>query len=160
MVRGKFILSGTGNDGFRHKYHINKDKGFREIFISFMTKLEFDQKEIQGIFNQGYESEIEDDEQIYAQWKIDADEIVDETLHFENEKYEVDVFFGSKKVFLVVRTKNRNEMIDLLRKDVSWKSDEEFEKIREENKEKRKQRALKEIEKQNKSNLIKVEHEK
>jgi len=146
----KFILSGSSNDGFWHKDSINKEKGFRKTFFNFMINLEFKEKEIIANFDRKYENEIEDDEQINVHWMIDADEITDEVWHFNNEKYDVDVFFGDKKVFLVVRTKKRNEMIDLLRKDVSWKSDEEFEKIRNENKEKTKQRALKELQKRSK----------
>lgn len=147
----KFILAGTGNDGFWHKYHIDKSKGFREAFIRFMTFLGFERKEIQSRFNQKYESDDDDGEYIATQWVVDADEISDEIWHFKNEKYDIDVFFGEDKIFVIVRTKNRENMIDTLRDDVSWKSDEESEKIRKENREKMKQKALKELTKRNKS---------
>ena len=143
----KIILCGTGNDGFRHVYQIEKEKGTSKILIDFMKKLNFEEKIIKEKFHQRYESPIESEENLFAEWNIDVDEIIDKVWYFKNEKFEVEIFFGNQKLFFVVRAKDRKDLVNLVKKESEWKSDDEFEKVRNENVKKLRQRALREIQK-------------
>lgn len=157
--RRKFILTGTGNDGFRNFYQIDKEIGFRDEFIRLMTKMGFEEEKIKNRFLVMYESSLESKENIFVEWLVDADEISDMAWNFRNNKFDVDVFFGDKKVFIVIRSNKRRNFVDFFEKESKWKIEKEFDRIRIENDKKLKKRALKEIEKR-KGKLIEIDNQR
>ncbi|MDA3836099.1 MAG: hypothetical protein PF542_00595 [Nanoarchaeota archaeon] len=97
-------LAGTGNDGFRHRYSVLKDESFRNNFLNFMDTLKFDWKVVESNFSYNEED---------GSWvDVKIIDIIDVCWHFQNEVYDVDVFFGSSKIILLVRTKERRTLID------------------------------------------------
>ena len=113
--QNKFILIGTDNDGFRHRYSIEKNEGFKKVFLKFMVKLEFDEG-INSMWNSSYEEK--DGNKIDVELKV-AD-FEDCIRHHQNPKFDVDVFFGKLRIIIVVRTKTRNSMVKHLEKSAKW----------------------------------------
>ena len=50
MKKDKFTLTGTDNDGFRHRYSFKKTEEFKKAFLKFMADLKFDPKIISRTF--------------------------------------------------------------------------------------------------------------
>jgi hypothetical protein len=123
MMKDKFILNGTGNNGFRHRYSFDKTKAFKKGFLDLMKKLGFDEKVKDKFILRENEDEGEEERIIL----LEATDIEDVCWFFENNKYEVDVFFGAKKIIILIRTKNRREMLDYLENEADWISEEEKE---------------------------------
>lgn len=121
------ILNGTDNDSKRCRYSFEKNEAFRKGLIEFMKRLQFNEKELKNIEEKfSYEIEGEDGEEIKVRLKVSA--IKDVCWHFENSKYDVDVFFGLRKIVVVVRVKrkqNRERLVDALESMVGWISEEE-----------------------------------
>jgi len=113
MVKGKFTLTGTDNNGFRHRYSIMKNEDFKKAFVKFMVDLGFDGKNIMGRFE--YQDE-ETDELIVTKVK-DIEDVCD---NYDNHKYDVDVFYGKFKVIIIVRTKDRMPMVKHLKNEAKW----------------------------------------
>jgi len=124
MVRGKFTLIGTDNNGFRHRHSIRKNEDFKKAFIDFMVNLDFEEEKIRGRFE--YRDE-ETDKLI----RVKIKNIEDVCGSYSNESYEVDVFYGRFKVIIVVRTKRRAQMVDHLVKKAKWIKPRIIRKIRE-----------------------------
>jgi len=101
----KFFIKGTENDGFKHRYEIKKDEKFKGAFINFMVCLGFDKYEVSEFFedNKGYQLRI--------------NSFKDEVYSFKNKHYDIDVFYGDKKIIMLIRTKKRDEIIDCLGKN-------------------------------------------
>ena len=118
-----FVLIGTDNNGFRHRYSVRKNEQFKKIFIKFMSELDFDEKEITKEFwtcdknNNDVELKIADFE--------------DCCKHYENKEYEVDVFYGNKKIIIVIRTKLRRTLLDNLEHKSKWIKPIKIKKIKE-----------------------------
>tara|TARA_Y100000034_G_C6685121_1_gene301348 strand:+ start:165 stop:602 length:438 start_codon:yes stop_codon:yes gene_type:complete len=108
-----FTLLATGNDGYRHRYYVEKNKDFKKIFIKFMIDLGFEEEGVKKRF------QYYDDKSELVVLKIT--EIVDECWNFNNKKYDVDVFIGKKKVIIVVRTSKRRKMLDNLESKSKWR---------------------------------------
>lgn len=107
-----FTLTGTDNDGFRHRYSIKKNRNFKKAFLKFMNKLEFDSRDVEEIFL----TRDEEENTIV----LDVSEFKDCIRHFQNSKYDVDVFFGDKKVIIIVRTNERVSMVEYLENETGW----------------------------------------
>ena len=105
-MSSKFILSGTDNNGIRHRYSVVKNEEFKKAFIKFMTELGFDPQEIDRGFS--YIETLEDGTEQHVFLKVA--EIIDVCWYYKNQKYEVDVFFGKEKIILVVRTNQKDKM--------------------------------------------------
>ena len=99
-------LSGTDNNGFRHRYSLLKDESFKNNFLNFMAGLEFNWESIENKFY------YEDESGQFRENKVI--DFLDVCWHFENKNFEVDVFFGSSKIIMVIRTRNRRKLIDTL----------------------------------------------
>ena len=123
MVKNKFILTGTDNDGFRHRYSIKKNEDFKEAFLKFMEVLEFDSKKIKQTF---FTSD-EDDNPI----ELKIADFEDCIRHYQNKKFDVDVFYGRFKVIIIVRTKGRRPLVEYLEKKAGWIKPSEIKKIKE-----------------------------
>ena len=128
-MKKKFILTGTDNDGFRHRYSFKKNEEFKKSFLKFMVELEFDEK-IKSSWNSGHE----DKNGNWIDVELKVSDFEDCIRHYQNKKFDVDVFYGKDKIIIVVRTKTRNSIIKYLRKNVKWIKLLEVKKIRENNK--------------------------
>lgn len=128
----KFKLIGTNNDGFRHRYSVQKKESFKKAFLNFMEDLDFDKEKIMKSFWVCSEEALGEDVEL----KISGFE--DEVHNYKNKGYDVDVFYGKTKIILVVRTKKRFRMIDHLKKKANWIMTPSFQKV----KEKKKQRVI------------------
>jgi hypothetical protein len=135
MVKEKFTLTGTDNDGRRHRYSVRKNELFKKSFLKFMEDLGFNPEIIGKTF---WSSDEETGECI----ELKISEFEDCIRHYQNKKFDVDVFFGKLKIILVVRTKSREKMVDHLEKKASWIKKSEVKKIREKNKSRLKPQKL------------------
>ncbi|MGD9276000.1 MAG: hypothetical protein PVJ67_02410 [Candidatus Pacearchaeota archaeon] len=137
-VPKNLVLNGTDNNGFRHRYSFDKTKDFKKSFLSFMGSLGFDKGKINDKF---IVRTYEDDDNEGETEKVFIKEVfdlVDVIWFFQNEKFEVDVFFGKDKVIILVRTKDnkktREKLVDELERKSKWISEEEKEKRLKKNK--------------------------
>lgn len=122
-MKNRFTLTGTDNYGFRHKYSVKKNEGFRVAFINFMKHLDFNEETISKLFL--YE---EDSGNIK---KLKIADFEDCCRHYKNRNYDVDVFFGYRKIIIVVRTRKREKMVEYLENEAGWISAFEIKKIQE-----------------------------
>jgi len=107
-----FVLTGTDNNGFRHRYSVIKNEQFKKIFVEFMIDLGFDEKIMKETFWS------HDD--IKGNFELKISEFEDCCRYYENEKYDVDVFYGNKKIIIVIRTRKRESMIVNLETKSRW----------------------------------------
>ncbi len=132
--QGEFILTGTGNDGFRHRYSVKKNEKFKVAFAEFMERLGFDKDKILDSFI--VRGQDEDDEGI--EYEIKIKDIFDICKHYKNDKFDVDVFYGKDRIIILIRSKTRKLFVEHFEKEADWIDLEEVEKIRE-NKKRKKQ---------------------
>ena len=131
MVKNKFVLTGTDNNGFRHRYSVKKTEEFKKAFSNFMNDLGFEGKKInENLYITSYINEQDEDIQIV----LKVADFEDCIRHYQNKDFDVDVFFGRFKIIIVVRTKKRVSMVEHLEKKASWIKASEAKKIREKNK--------------------------
>jgi hypothetical protein len=128
MVNGKLTLIGTDNDGFRHRYSCTKNESFKKIFIRLMAALDFEEEKIKNTFW----SHDEDERPI----ELKISEFEDVCNHYQNKKYDVDIFYGKKKIIIVIRTKNRKDLVFSLRKLSKFVKPSIFKKLKEKSKKK------------------------
>ncbi len=105
----KLILTGAGNDGFRYNYRIIKNESFKDIFPEFMVLLGFNKKEIVSSSFYSFNKEGEEVKFKISNFKDCYD-------NYNNKDYDVDVFYGSKKIILVIRTKRIKNLIRAIEK--------------------------------------------
>jgi len=127
----KFTLTGTDNNGFRHRYSALKNEDFKKAFVGFMLGLGFDKEGIQSSWV------VNSEEEDYREIKIK--EFEDECRNYLNDDYDVDVFYGKLKIIIVVRTKKRIQMVKHLEQKSKWIKPPIVKKI------KNKKRAIPEI---------------
>lgn len=107
----KIMLLGTGNDRYRHYYKIRKNEKFKKIFVKFMEDLGFDAQRIkQQFWNEDNNIEIK------------ISDFIDSCSHYKNKKYDIDIFYGYKKIILVIRTKERKELLENIKSKFKWKN--------------------------------------
>ncbi len=120
----EFVLMGTDNDGVRHRYSVEKNDGFKGVFIKFMEELGFDGAAIKKQFEE-HHFDDETEEEVYKTLKVS--EIVDVCKYYKNNEYELDVFYGKDKIILVIRTNQKKErvrrakLLDDLEPKSTWK---------------------------------------
>ncbi len=126
----KLTLSGTDNNGVRHRYTFDKDMNTKEGFFDFMEGLGFEIKEIEKRFMiQDYNNDTDEEKIIF----LDMEDIVDQCWFYENKKYELDIFWGNKKVIILVRTNQkikrdrRKKLVDTVEETSKWISDKQKE---------------------------------
>ena len=127
-MKRKFILTGTDNDGFRHRYSARKIEKFKVAFSDLMKDLGFEPNVFLKLFEGGFYDENED---FIAKDRL-IEEIIDESFHFQNKNYDLDLFFGDKKIIFVIRTNNRDLLVNHLYKNSNWIRPLEIKKISEE----------------------------
>jgi hypothetical protein len=122
-MKSEFTLTGTDNNGFRHRYSIKKNEDFKKAFLKFMANLEFEEDNIEKSFlgedNRG------------ERVKLKISDLEDICTHYENKKYDVDVFYGRFKIIIVVRTKDRTLVVKHLEKKAKWIKPFSVKKIKE-----------------------------
>ena len=121
-----FVLMGTDNDSYRNRYSVEKNENFKNIFIKFMEDLGFDG----GKIRQGFWNYDEDDDKI----ELKISDFEDCYRYYENKKYDIDVFYGNKKIILIIRTKERREMLNNLEYKSKWKKFPKIIKLKEDKK--------------------------
>ncbi len=130
MKNKKLDISATGNNGIRHYYTFHKNRNTKEGFIDFMTKLGFENEKIESRFSWREEDPKTGEEKIYF---FGMKDLVDECWYYQNKNYELDIFWGKKKLIIVVRTKQKRkidrrvELVDAVLKSSKWLSKEELE---------------------------------
>jgi hypothetical protein len=118
MKKGqKFTLTGMGNDGFRYYCIFRKNEAFKKISREFMEKLGFDGK---GVPTELYDYDLEK--------KIKMNSVKDQISNYKNNDFEVDIFYGDRKVILVIRTKKRAQLIRTLEEYSGWAKIKEVKK--------------------------------
>ncbi|PIZ82762.1 hypothetical protein COX97_03135 [Candidatus Pacearchaeota archaeon CG_4_10_14_0_2_um_filter_05_32_18] len=107
----RFILVGTENNGYRHRYGVVKNESFKQAFIGFMGDLGFDKKTIQNGFI------IQENERTII---LMISDLIDVCKHYQNIKYDIDVFYGKDKIIILVRVIDRDKLIEEITKH-KWK---------------------------------------
>jgi len=113
MIKGKFKLTGIGNDSYRYYYSIVKSEEFKIPFIKFMVELGFDEKRISEYF-EDYDERGEKPIHVKINW------LNDKVFTWKNEDFDIDCFFGRKKIILIIRTKKHQKLINSLEKYSEW----------------------------------------
>ena len=119
MKKG-FELTGTDNNGTRHRYSFVKKESFKDIFLKFMEKLGFDPEKIK---NQFFRSLQDDNGEEMGQIPVKVSEICDVCWNYQNKNYDVDVFYGFQKIIIVIRAKSKEQrfyMLDYLEESSDW----------------------------------------
>ena len=135
----KLILSGTDNNGIKHRYSFEKNKSFRREFIQLMESLGFNKEKIKQKFVTRSFDDTKDGE-VEIITNLSAKDLIDLYWSFQNNEYEIDVIFGSQKVILLIRTNQktkrdrRRKMLNELEKKSDWISEKEKEKRMKKNK--------------------------
>ncbi|GEM_PF-3525563 len=126
----RFILTGTENNGYRHKYNVVKNESFKQAFLGFMKDLGFDKDKIKKefVYQETKYNEGRSDEEIVNIIKIL--DLTDVCRHYQNEKYDIDVFYGKDKIVILVRVIDRKKLVEEITKH-KWKdfSKENIEKL-------------------------------
>jgi len=120
-----FTLIGTDNDGYRHRYSVKKNENFKKIFIEFMAELGFDKSKIT--------QEFWSSDELKGDFELKISDFEDYCRHYENKKYDVDIFYGNKKIIFVIRTKERRTILDNLEYKSKWINPIKVKKIKEKN---------------------------
>ena len=120
----EFILTGTDNNGYRHRYSIIKNEQFKGIFIKFMVELGFDEEKIKGEFWSN--DEDENGESICVELKIADFEDCDSSISFS-----ISFFYVNKKIIMIIRNKTRRELLDNLESKSKWIKPLKIKKIKE-----------------------------
>lgn len=100
-------LSATSNNKYRYKYVFNKNEKFKKEFTNLLLKLGFEEKEALGFWTRTAPTKDGEEEGLAIYPKITYFE---DTLTFlENKNYELEIFIGKKKIFIVIRLKNKRQ---------------------------------------------------
>ena len=132
-MKKNLILNGTGNDGRRHRYSFEKNEKFKAGYLDLLRKLGLNEDEIKKIEERFTRTFYEDDED-ETTINLKVLDISDECWYYRNSKYEIDTFFGHKKIILLIRIKSkekRKKLIECIKKESGWISEEEIEERKE-----------------------------
>jgi hypothetical protein len=135
-IPSELKLNGTDNDGIRHRYSFDKTPKLREGLKDLLLKLNFEEKKLDQflgkIFFRTETNEKSGEEQEII---LEPNQIIDRIFYISNKIYEVDLFFGSEKIILVIRTKeDRTKLVNKIESKSKWISEEEKKKRLENNK--------------------------
>jgi hypothetical protein len=101
-MKSGFTLTGTDNDGVRHRYSFIKNEKFKKVFRELLINLGFEEKIVKNLF-------IVEDETTGEASEVSIHSISDHCAYYKNKQYEIDIFYGSKKIILVIRTNQKNK---------------------------------------------------
>lgn len=131
-MKNKFTLTGTDNDGFRHRYSFKKNEKFKIVFAEFMEKLGFDKSKVLNSFITN-EQNAKGEE---IEYRIKIKDLIDICRHYQNKINEIDVFYGKEKIIILVRSKKRRPFVEYLENKSDWIKPLEIKKIKERKKKK------------------------
>ncbi len=98
----KKILISISKSSFKSQYIFNKDKSIPEIFFNFFIDLGFDKNSMDlrcFLVSKKYKKDG------CGERFIDIHGLNNFHYNLKNNIYDIDIFMGSKKVFLIIRTK-------------------------------------------------------
>ena len=98
----KLIITGMGNDEFRHWYIFRKSSDIIDSLIDFFYNMGFDSYDVDCL------CDCETGKKKKINW------LIDNLYRFNNNCFDIDLFIGNKKVIIVVRTKKRKMLISYL----------------------------------------------
>ena len=116
MKRAKapyFVLVGAENDSRRYRYEILKQERFTDAFIPMMMDLGFKDDELRKLYHDPMKN---------VPLKVTA--FKDDVLYFKNGNYEIDLFYGTKKIVAIVRVRKKaakNKLVKTVEKYSVWK---------------------------------------
>lgn len=117
----KFELTGTSNNSYRHRYSCIKKEEFKKTFIAFMVALGFKEEKIKRSFI-GYIEDYDEDGIAYEKpFQIKISDLLDVCDNYQNETYDIDVFYGDKEIIILVRVKSREGLIKEIVDKSTWK---------------------------------------
>jgi len=117
----KLELTGTSNNGYRHEYSCVKKESFKKAFFNFMSVLGFEEKKIKRSFII-YTTKYDRGGSAYDEpRKMKIKDMIDICDHFQNERYDVDVFYGADKIIILVRVRGREELVKTIIDKSEWK---------------------------------------
>ena len=96
----KLNLLGLGNENGRSYFYFEKNLDFFSTFPIFFERLNLDK--VSRFY--AYDEKI-----------LDLKETVDIYENAENTDYDVDIFFGEKRIIVVVRTSHRNKLRSVIK---------------------------------------------
>jgi hypothetical protein len=102
----KLLILNLGNDGYRHRYALKKEEAMKGPLVKLLNALKLENEAEYLFYNEARESEKD----------VRISEYKDLDRHLQNKEFNVDLFFGTKKVILVVRTKKRTKLIAAMEK--------------------------------------------
>ncbi len=108
MVKKTYLL-GLGNDGFRHWYEFKKNEKFKEIFKRLLLELKFDKDYVNTVFVSQDQQGDEISEKI-------SDITVEQVRLHLIKNFDIEVFYGSKSIIVMIRTKERKKLIHAIEK--------------------------------------------
>lgn len=118
MVKENMLrLKGTENDGYIHKYYFNKVEKFKLWFFDFMKELGFDEEYYKYDF-ENYSADGKDDLK-----ELEVKEMNQFSRTFRNEDFDVEVIYFEDEIVFIVRTENRNKLIELANKYMKFKDE-------------------------------------
>lgn len=96
-------LIGTNNDGFRFEYTFNKEENFKEKFSKFLLGLDFGYGEVAEAF-------LVNENRIQVKIK----DIKGHIRNYKNKDFDIDTFYGTSIIIVVVRTNNQDKLIKVV----------------------------------------------
>jgi len=118
-MKKKSYLIEIGNDGFKHWYTFERNEGFKEILTNLLLSLKFKKDYVDTVFVSENQHTDEITEKI-------SDIVVEHVRFYSNDKFNIEVFYGTKSIILIVRTKFRKLLVKVAEK--LFKTYPEFEK--------------------------------
>jgi hypothetical protein len=122
--KDKLVLLGTENKENRYEYIIEKNEDFKEIFLSFMEKLGFERI----IINKTFFNYIFNRDNIEKQIEFKISDFKDSYHNYKNKDFDIDVFYGTKKIILIIRTKKGNKLREIINSKIKWENKSYFKK--------------------------------
>lgn len=98
---GKPIVTGIIKSNFESQYILNKDCNISRALFNFFVELGFDERDqnwTSFFINKEYYKNNGENK------FVSFGELEDFRYNLDNDLYDIDVFFGHRKVFLVIRT--------------------------------------------------------
>lgn len=103
----KFALTGIKNDKYRYEFTVKKNQAFVGSFIELLPELGFKNQEFYFLeYKKGQDSLI----------PIKINKLKEVCNNFKNKDYDIEIFYGNKRIILVIRTKKK----DFLKKSSKW----------------------------------------
>lgn len=105
------ILNGTSNHKNRYRYTFERNDKFKKEFTDLLLKLGFKEERISEFWTRTIR--LEEDNNTYEEDEYQIHPRIayfeDSFFFLENKNYEIELFIGKRKIFIVIRTKNKKK---------------------------------------------------